>query len=63
VIVKAAASSANDSTFGIFGGVQVVQFDYNKPDTLTNVAFLLPLIGSKRHILLMILADLIAAIS
>jgi uncharacterized protein YbjT (DUF2867 family) len=34
VIVKAAARSADDNTFGNAGGVQVVQLDYNKPDTL-----------------------------
>jgi uncharacterized protein YbjT (DUF2867 family) len=35
LIVKAAVRSANDDTFGNFrGGVQVVQLDYNKPDTL-----------------------------
>jgi uncharacterized protein YbjT (DUF2867 family) len=33
-IVKAAARSANDSTFSNLG-VQVVQLDYNKPDTLS----------------------------
>ena len=36
VVIKAAARSANDSTFEKFGGVQVVQLDYNKPDTLTS---------------------------
>jgi len=34
MIVKAAARSANDSTFRNLG-VQVVQLDYNKPDTLS----------------------------
>src|SRR5262245_27441486 len=34
VIVKAAARSADDHTFGNAGGAQVVQLDYNKPDTL-----------------------------
>jgi uncharacterized protein YbjT (DUF2867 family) len=34
VTVKAAARSANDDTFGNLHGVQVVQLDYNKPDTL-----------------------------
>lgn len=34
VIVKAAARSADDDTFGNAGGAQVVQLDYNKPDTL-----------------------------
>ena len=35
MIVKAAARSANDSTFRNTGGVQVVQLDYKKPDTLS----------------------------
>jgi uncharacterized protein YbjT (DUF2867 family) len=35
VTVKAVARSANDSTFGNFGRVQLVQVDYNKPDTLS----------------------------
>ena len=35
IIVKAAARSANDDTFRDFG-VQVVQLDYNKPDTLSS---------------------------
>ena len=35
IIVKAAARSANDSTFRNLG-VQVVQLDYNKPDTLSS---------------------------
>jgi uncharacterized protein YbjT (DUF2867 family) len=34
IIVKAAARSANDDTFRNTEGVQVVQLDYNKPDTL-----------------------------
>jgi uncharacterized protein YbjT (DUF2867 family) len=34
IIVKAAARSANDDTFRNIEGVQVVQLDYNKPDTL-----------------------------
>jgi uncharacterized protein YbjT (DUF2867 family) len=39
VIVKAAARSANDDTFDNFrGGVQVVQLDYNKPDTLASAS-------------------------
>lgn len=33
-IIKAAARSANDNTFGNLGEVQVVQLDYNRPDTL-----------------------------
>jgi uncharacterized protein YbjT (DUF2867 family) len=36
IIVKAAARSANDSTFRNLG-VQVVQLDYNKPDTLSSI--------------------------
>ena len=36
VVIKAAARSATDSTFEKFGGVQVVQLDYNKPNTLTS---------------------------
>jgi len=35
VTVKAVARSANDSTFGNFGRVQLVQVDNNKPDTLS----------------------------
>src|SRR5919198_1190142 len=35
MVVKAAARSANDSTFRNTGGVQVVQLDYKKPDTLS----------------------------
>jgi uncharacterized protein YbjT (DUF2867 family) len=35
IIVRAAARSTNDSTFEKFGGVQIVQLDYNKPNTLT----------------------------
>lgn len=34
LIVKAAARSADDNTFGNVGGVQVAQLDYNKSDTL-----------------------------
>ena len=34
MIIKAAARSANDSTFRNLG-VQTVELDYNKPDTLT----------------------------
>ena len=34
MIVKAAARSANDNTFRNLG-IQVVQIDYNKPDTLS----------------------------
>ena len=32
--IKAAARAANNYTFGNLSGVQVVQLDYNKPDTL-----------------------------
>ena len=32
--IKVAARSANEDTFGNLSGVQVVQLDYNKPDTL-----------------------------
>ncbi|MGA9152391.1 MAG: NmrA family NAD(P)-binding protein [Candidatus Nitrosopolaris sp.] len=36
VVIKAAARSANHSIFEKFGGIQVVQLDYTKPDTLTS---------------------------
>src|SRR2546423_4583442 len=35
VTVKAVARSANDSIFGSFRRVQLVQVNYNKPDTLS----------------------------
>jgi uncharacterized protein YbjT (DUF2867 family) len=34
LIIKAAARSANDNTFQNLKGVQIVQLDYNKPDSL-----------------------------
>ena len=36
VVIKAAARSANNSAFEKFGGVQVVELDYDKPDTLSS---------------------------
>jgi uncharacterized protein YbjT (DUF2867 family) len=36
VVIKAAARLANNGAFEKFGGVQAVELDYNKPDTLSS---------------------------